>query len=809
MEVTAQLSEFIRVHGQHIANLWLERIEPSLEPAQLHQRQELEKSMQRCLSYVAETLGGRVGDASSGELDAGPRLDPCLALLGYDLLIDAIRDVANELHAELVASGLQAAAGQIARAISEHAVEHGSDQGRRAHDFMQARMAQLAFDRQEAERRAALLMAAFEQMPAGFGVADASGRVLLANPQLKRVLGESQTACLEDCRRLSKTPGNGAAAAHEWPLATALRQHQTVRHELFELERVDSGRVVIEISAAPVTAFDHACAVVIVEDVTDRQRQFHDLDRVWNLARDLLCVVGTDTYFKRVNPAFTRILGHTEEELLATSLLEFVHPDDCPSTVLEMRKSAQGVPTVHFENRYRCRDGTYKWLAWSATPVPEERVAYAVARDVSDDHRFGDAQALLTRFGSLVASCLDYESTLANVARMVVPTLADWCSIDMLGADGKLSCMEVACSDSTKFALAARLRSASPKRPEHPALRALKSGRLSSIPEVTPERLRAIANDARHLDALTVLGPRSMVSVPLQVRGQILGVLTLVMAESGRRHVPEDLMLVQDLSRRAAQALDNARLFSEAREHVAFEQRVVAVVSHDLRNPLTAIAMVVTRMLHEQRDAKHEQQLLLVQRSVQRALGLVSDLLDVARARVTGGIPLHPVAASLEELVLQVVEEARASHPERSVEVHVDGNVRGTWDIHRMAQVATNLIVNALTYGTQGAAVKVNLRDLGEDVELSVQNFGKAIPTQAHAPLFDAMQRGPHGENENGGLGLGLFIAKQIVIAHHGTIAVKSSDVEGTTFTVRLPRSFRRDSDHGGVHLSESRPRHN
>ena len=114
---------------------------------------------------------------------------------------------------------------------------------------------------------------------------------------------------------------------------------------------------------------------------------------------------------------------------------------------------------------------------------------------------------------------------------------------------------------------------------------------------------------------------------------------------------------------------------------------------------------------------------------------------------------------------------------------------RGTWDVDRIAQVGTNLIVNALTYGAEGAAVKINLRDLGEDVELSVQNFGKAIPTQQHAPLFEAMHRGSHGEKDNGGLGLGLFIARAIVSAHGGDIQVSSSAEAGTTFTVRLPKA--------------------
>jgi len=109
-----------------------------------------------------------------------------------------------------------------------------------------------------------------------------------------------------------------------------------------------------------------------------------ELGRLFELSLDLLCVAGTDGYFKHVNPAFTRVLGYEQEELLRRSFLEFVHPDDRESTLREVENLARGLPVVDFQNRYLARDGTYRWLAWRSAPVPDQGLIYAVARDITE-----------------------------------------------------------------------------------------------------------------------------------------------------------------------------------------------------------------------------------------------------------------------------------------------------------------------------------------------------------------------------------------------------------------------------------------
>ncbi len=132
----------------------------------------------------------------------------------------------------------------------------------------------------------------------------------------------------------------------------------------------------------------------IFRDVTQRRRAEEDLERLFNLSLDLLCIAGTDGYFKRVNPAFEKVLGYSREELLSRSFLDFVHPDDRPGTLNEVSNLAQGLPVVDFNNRYRSREGAYRWLAWRSMPMPGRGLIYAVARDITEQKR---SQELLAR----------------------------------------------------------------------------------------------------------------------------------------------------------------------------------------------------------------------------------------------------------------------------------------------------------------------------------------------------------------------------------------------------------------------------
>jgi signal transduction histidine kinase len=170
-----------------------------------------------------------------------------------------------------------------------------------------------------------------------------------------------------------------------------------------------------------------------------------------------------------------------------------------------------------------------------------------------------------------------------------------------------------------------------------------------------------------------------------------------------------------------------------------------------------------------------------------RATKMIRDLLDFTQARV-GGIPIHSKPLNFHEHVHRVLEEMRLAWPERTLDFRASGDGRGAWDEGRLAQVITNLVGNALQHSPPGTPVRVTSRSEDGGVLLEVHNEGGPIPAELLPTLFEPYQRGPESGVGRGSLGLGLFIARQIVLGHGGTLEVRSSIGEGTTFTVRLPR---------------------
>ncbi len=247
---------------------------------------------------------------------------------------------------------------------------------------------------------------------------------------------------------------------------------------------------------------------------------------------------------------------------------------------------------------------------------------------------------------------------------------------------------------------------------------------------------------------------------------------------------------MQDISERKRAERERQRLLQEARGRAEFEQQLMGIVSHDLRNPLSAILMAAALVLRRE-DASPwlTKTVSRIVSSAERAQRMIRDLLDFTQARMGSGIPLQPATLNLHELAHQVVEEARTAHPERELSFVHQGDGAGVWDSDRIAQVLSNILGNALRYGREGSPVRIESEGQVEHVLLRVHNQGTPIPPELLPRLFEPLTRGgTRLSPSDRSIGLGLFIVRQIVLAHRGTVEVRSSAAEGTTFTVRLPR---------------------
>jgi PAS domain S-box-containing protein len=231
---------------------------------------------------------------------------------------------------------------------------------------------------------------------------------------------------------------------------------------------------------------------------------------------------------------------------------------------------------------------------------------------------------------------------------------------------------------------------------------------------------------------------------------------------------------------------------AELRKRAEFEQQLIGIVSHDLRTPLSAISLATTLLLRSSDlAARHHATLGRILSSAERAQRLIASLLDFTLARVGGGFVLQYAPLDLHEFAGLVVEEVRLAHPGREIQYEQLGGAQGEWDPDRFAQLLTNVLNNALAHGLEDAPVRVRLQGESDSVVLAVHNEGPPIPPDTMSHLFEPMKRGAsagRGAKKSGSLGLGLYIVHEIVLAHEGTIGVDSTEEQGTTFTVHLPR---------------------
>jgi PAS domain S-box-containing protein len=228
----------------------------------------------------------------------------------------------------------------------------------------------------------------------------------------------------------------------------------------------------------------------------------------------------------------------------------------------------------------------------------------------------------------------------------------------------------------------------------------------------------------------------------------------------------------------------------EAQRRAEFEQHLIGIVSHDLRNPINAISIAAGLVLKaDNLDEAQRRSVRRILSSAERANRMLRDLLDFTRARLGGSIPVEPRPTNLHELTRQVVDEVQVTHSDRRLVLEQSGDGQGEWDGDRLAQLITNLVNNALTYSEEHCAVRVRTRGRRDTVVLAVHNMGTPIPAEVLPRLFQPLERGETKDaRASHSIGLGLFIVKHIVEAHGGRISVHSTAANGTTFTVRLPR---------------------
>jgi signal transduction histidine kinase/CheY-like chemotaxis protein len=407
--------------------------------------------------------------------------------------------------------------------------------------------------------------------------------------------------------------------------------------------------------------------------------------------------------------------------------------------------------------------------------------------------RANDKLRFLAEASTALAVLVDHESTLGKVARLAVPFFADWCVVHVAGEGGRMS-QVAAHADPAQEELLVRLGEGFPphRGARSPVARALKTGRPELLAEAAGP-LAGAAESAEHRRLLEQLGPRSALLVPLTVRGEAVGVLAFFLGASGRSYGPDDLPLAEDLARRVAVALDNARLYKEVQDAARRKDEFLAMLAHELRNPLAPVrnALHIVRMRGNERRQGVRQAWEIVERQVEHMVRLVDDLLDVSRI-TRGKINLQKEPVAVATVVKRAVEGSRPLLEARGHTLEVAmpqdaGRVEG--DPIRLAQVLWNLLNNAAKYTPEGGRVWLTVAKGHGDVTIRVRDTGMGIPPEVLPKVFDLFTQTERTlDRAEGGLGIGLTLVRQLTEMHDGRVeAFSEGPGRGSEFVVRLP----------------------
>jgi PAS domain S-box-containing protein len=401
---------------------------------------------------------------------------------------------------------------------------------------------------------------------------------------------------------------------------------------------------------------------------------------------------------------------------------------------------------------------------------------------------------LLAEASAVLGTSLDSHETLRALARLVVPRVADWCSVSLQEQEEAAPTqVVVAHVDAAKEAWALELQQRFPPDPAAPrgAISVIRTGRPEMYPDIPDALLQASARSPEHLRLLREVGMRSALIVPMKARGRTFGAITLVAAESGRRYAADDLAMAQELADRASVAVDNARLYREAQQAIHIRDEFLSVASHELRTPLTPLQLQL-QSIQRRHQAGETLPALLVSkldsmgRQVARLEKLVRSLLDISRIS-QDRLELECEELDLAQLAHEVAGrlEAEAARTGTEVRVHTEGPVVGCWDRLRLEQVLGNLLGNALKFGP-GQPIEVRVEGTQALARLRVQDRGLGISPEDQARIFERFERAVPIRHY-GGFGLGLWISRQMVEAMGGAIRVESTLGHGSIFTVELP----------------------
>ncbi|MFL5347759.1 MAG: ATP-binding protein [Hyalangium sp.] len=501
------------------------------------------------------------------------------------------------------------------------------------------------------------------------------------------------------------------------------------------------------------------------------------------------------------NDTFLRLTGETREAVEAGQVRwDALAAPETPAAGAQAVDALRRLGTAGpLETEYVRTDGTRVPVLLAALRLESPERTLVLVQDLTQRRRAEEALRFLSDASRELAEVrAEPDAILAGVAHLAASSVATWCLVDVLEENGTFRRVAAAHREPE---LEPMLREA----PRYPAtteegsglFQALARGESRLYPDFLPEHREQMTRTPEQRALLERLGACSVMIIPMRSRGQAMGLFTFASCDAGRRYGPEDLEMVEELARRVVAAVDNARLYHEAEEAVHLRDEFLGIASHELKTPLTPLRLKLQALQRQASDAliggaalspeKVSDSLDVALRQVRKLTDLVDNLLDVSRISA-GRLRLELEEVDLSSVAAELLSRFAPSAEKLgcALELHAPEPVFGRWDRLRVEQLVTNLLSNALKYGA-GRPVVVRVEEDGERARLTVEDQGIGIAEEDLGRIFERFERAV-SDRHYGGLGLGLYITRQIVEAFGGTVRVTSQPGHGSTFTLELPR---------------------
>ncbi|HEY0735124.1 MAG TPA: ATP-binding protein, partial [Herpetosiphonaceae bacterium] len=472
--------------------------------------------------------------------------------------------------------------------------------------------------------------------------------------------------------------------------------------------------------------------------------------------------------------------------------------DDLPITQQSVETLIAGNKT-ETEFRIITKTGEERWLYNCARPEWDDQQGRVVriigaASDITERKRADDRLHFLARTSALLNASLNYNATLDQVAHFTVPFLADGCFIDLLADEYSPRRLIIAHADPQKEQRLCDMYDQYPVDQQWPApiKQVVQTRRPALLANISEALLESVLADDSQINVLKQLNFQSAMIVPVLVHERMFGTMIFVSEGIHQRYTENDLAFAEELASLAAMALDNARLYSKAQAAVEARDEFLSIAAHELKTPtgaLLAATQLICKWLpqEQQPSERMRRELDVISVASQRLNKLIDSLTEFAQLQ-TGRFTLEHQPVMLCALARQVLSQLQPSSRHYVALFCTDETLTIEGDALRLERVLYNLTQNAIKYSPRGGPITVRIERQGDQVVIQVKDQGIGIPEAAQSQIFQRFYRAGNAIQQHiGGTGIGLYLVKEIVTRHGGTVAVSSMEGYGSTFTITLP----------------------